>query len=114
MFFWHGDCFYFWKYSPKRKMTSKKSIPILFLCTFLIISTPVSAGTDQGPSVECPGCVESGVKYQEREKRKIQCFNCDRRPCVATRDAWIRLWHKYWGVDVKDDSKSSKVKEDRK
>ncbi len=64
--------------------------------------------------VACPGCYaskqldadekpEKGGKEDigkgKTEKEKFRCFNCDRRPCVATKETWMRLWHRYMGVN---------------
>ena len=106
-----------------------KKISLLLLLVCLLISSPwfssVQASGDGG--TVCPGCSPESYKRQSangdkdnvssrdgKNKGEITCFNCDQRPCVATKEAWIRLWHKYWGVELTKEVENSPDKEDKK
>ncbi len=109
----------------------KKLIPSILLAIGIVLSVTLAgvalAETAQKATVECPGCDSSrqqnknnseisGIQEEdsngETNTKKIQCFNCNRRPCGATKETWIRLWHKYRGVDIESTSNPLPKKEE--
>jgi hypothetical protein len=111
--------------------TMKKKNIKLLICIWLILSvvliTGVMAEIGKNTAENCLGCIITTVTEKGKDTanatkastgsaaqvKRIECFNCDQRPCVATKEAWIRLWHKYWGVDIASKANSSPAKEDR-
>ncbi len=66
---------------------------------------------------------EAALQTQKRKRVQVQgggdvkiieCFHCDKRPCVATKEAWLQLWHKYWGTNEKAGLPSNSIGEERK
>ncbi len=103
---------------------------ILLVASFMMVRTN-GVFADKGPETGrvCPACSAGDVLDDTQESQgnvagnnitgknepeKFRCFNCDRRPCVATKEAWIRLWQKYMGTDSKVGNNTASNKEDRK
>ncbi len=60
---------------------------------------------------------QQGTRVQVQgggDVKTIECFHCDRRPCVATKEAWLQLWQKYWGTNKKAGLPSNSIGEKTK
>ncbi len=128
---WHILCFVVVEifFIPKRP-PMKKLIPFILLAAGLLLPVTLASvalpDTSQKATVECTGCDPERNQSEKKSEiselqgsdakvktntNTIHCFNCNRRPCGATKEAWIRLWHKYRGVDIGSTSNSPPKKE---